>query len=121
MTDNEMSMADALNEAQKLGTEHGKNAASWVFDGNTDDETYRAVIRELDAGDPAVYNRFREPSFSGEYGDDYSERNLFDDLGLDYDASPTHEIDQIADAYIQEAQSAFWSEVERLAREHEAS
>ena len=118
MTDSDdVSMADALNEARDLGTKHGKNAASWAFDGNTTEETYRAVVKGLDAGDPAVYDSFREPSFSGEYADDYSERDLCNDLGIDYDETETSEIDEIADAYLEEARRAFWGEVERAARE----
>jgi hypothetical protein len=73
-------------------------------------------VKGLDAGDPAVYNRFREPSFSGEYAGDYTERELCDDIGVDYDLSSTEEVDEIADAWLDAARGEFWGEVERTAR-----
>ena len=114
----EVSMEEALEAARKLATEHGKAAASWVFDGNTPDEYYAKVLKGLEEGDPEVYDSIGEPSFSGEYADDYSERQLCDDIGVDYDLSTTEEVDEIAEAYLEEVRDAFWGEVERLAREH---
>ena len=116
MSESDVNMTDALNGARDLGTEHGKSAASWAFDGYTSEETYRGVIAGLEDGDPGVYDMFREPSFSGEYADDYSERDLCRDLGIDYDVSGTAEIDEITDAYLNEAHASFWDEVERMAR-----
>lgn len=103
-------------QAGKLGHDAGIAAASWVFDGSTADETYATVLTGLDDGDPAVYDMFREPSFSGEYAGDYSERDLCDDLDVDYDLAGTSEVDELADAYLDAARASFWSEVERLAR-----
>jgi hypothetical protein len=114
----EISMSECIESARKLGEANGKSAASWVFDGNTSHDTYVSVVRLFDEGDPAVYDYYREPSFSGEFSDSYSERDLADDLGIDYDLTVTEDIDALADAYLESARDAFWSEVERVAREH---
>ncbi len=106
-------MNDALEAARTLGTEHGTSAADWAFDGNTSRETYVWAIAGFDAGDPAVYDAFSEPTFSNL---EYSARQLCDDVDVDYDLSETRDVDQIADAYLDEARAAYWAEVERMAR-----
>jgi hypothetical protein len=113
----EISMADCLESARKLGEANGKGAASWTIDGNVTESTVRAIVKMVDDGDPALYDQFREPSFSGEYADDYSERSLCDDIGIDYDSSATEDIDRLADAYLDSVREAFWQEVERLYRQ----
>ena len=114
----EVSQADAVAKATDLGTDAGQAAASWVFDGNTTQETYRTVLAGLEDGDPATYGMFREPSFSGEYAGDYTERDLCSELDVDYDQASTEEIDALADAYLEAARESFWSEVERIARQN---
>lgn len=101
------------DDAAKIGREHGKSAASWVFDGNTTAETYRWYVRGIDEGDPEVLDSLREPSLSGEFAGDYSEQDLARDLELDDD-----ELDDAANAYNEAASEAFWHEVERAARYH---
>lgn len=106
-----------IREAEKIGRANGRSAATWVFDGNTSRETYAAVLKGLENGDPAVYDAYREPTLSGEYADDYSESDLAFDLGLGSreDLDPD-EWDEIADAYLQAASDSFWAAVESLAR-----
>lgn len=116
MSDEDMPMAECISKAEEIGTANGTNAASWTINGNTDHNMICDVADMFDAGDPAVYNMFREPSFSGEYSGDYSERDLFDEIGIDYDRSTSEEIADIADAYLEAARAAFWGEVERLYR-----
>jgi hypothetical protein len=84
-----MPMSEALEEARKLGYENGRGEASWAFD-----------------------DRITEPSLSG----DYTARDLMDEIGLDYDLTPTEETDQIADAYTEAARDAFRAEVEKTAK-----
>ena len=43
----------------------GSAAATWVFDRNTTEETYRAVARMLAEGDPEIYDTYRVPDLSG--------------------------------------------------------
>jgi len=96
--------------------ENGKAAASWVFDGNTPASTYRDVLKGIREGDPAVLDRFREPSLSGEYADDYSEDQLMDDIGwVPHDGTAMRA--ELADQYNIEVATAFRWEVERLARD----
>lgn len=65
---------DARNEkAMKFrGHEDGKNAASWLVDGNTPDP-YRVLddfIAGIDSGDPEVLDALPHPNVSGEWADD---------------------------------------------------
>jgi hypothetical protein len=112
----EMPQSEAIEKARKIGEFNGKNAASWVFDGNTTTETYETVLKGIEDGDPAIYDMFTEPNFSGEYGDSYSERDLADDIGISYDDTKTEEMDEIADHYLDAARWTFWHEIERVAR-----
>jgi hypothetical protein len=103
------------DQARKIGSEHGKAAASWVFDGNTTDENYRATLAGIENGDPQVMDAYRTPDLSGEYSGDYTDQDLAADLGLDQDSDS---LDDAATAYLDATSEAFWSEVERIAREH---
>lgn len=114
--DDEMPIEDAIAAARKIGEQNGKNAASWVFDGNTSIETYQTVLSGINEGDPQVYDMFREPDLSGEYADDYSIQTLGDDIGIDLNLTITEDIDKIGDAYTEAARIAFWDEIERIAR-----
>ncbi|SRR6266851_1318210 len=108
-------MSDIISRASKLGTEHGQAAASWVFDGNTTDETYRAVLAGMDEGDPQILDSIRTPDLSGEFADSYTDQDLAADLDLDQDSD---DLDDAASACLDAASEAFWAEVERVAREH---
>ena len=53
----------------------------------------------------------------GEFADEYSERDLADDLDVDQDSEDGQAImDDAANAYNDAASEAFWHEVERMAR-----
>jgi hypothetical protein len=84
-----------------------------MFDGNTPEDAYRAVLRGIDDGDPAILDAHPAPGLSAGAG--YSHADLADDLGLDGE-------DQLppgaAIAYLDAADQTFWHETERLAREH---
>lgn len=112
--DEDMPLAEALEAARKLGEEHGKNGASWVFDGNTSRETYEAAVRGMDDGDPAVLDVLgvHEPDLHG----DFTTRDLCEEIGVNYDLAETRDVDKIADAYREAAWEAYWPEVERAAR-----
>ena len=114
--DDDMPIEDAKTASRTIGERNGKNAAGWVFDGNTSIETYQTVLSGINEGDPQVYDMFREPTFSGEYGNDYSIRDLADEIGIDYDSTHTDDIDQIGEEYLDAARIAFWDEIERVAR-----
>jgi hypothetical protein len=104
---------DVLARATELGTDAGRAAASWVFDGNTSRETYARVLAGIDDGDPAVMDAYREPSLSGEFADDYSEAGLAWDLGIE---PYTEASDAACRAWEEAASAEFWAEIERAAR-----
>src|SRR3954464_12292708 len=53
--------------AAELGELEGKAAASWVFDGNTTEETYRDFLKGIEDGDPMVLNMLPSSDLSGEW------------------------------------------------------
>lgn len=100
-------------EAKRAGRDAGIAAASWKFDGNTDDATYSAFLRGSRDGDPAVMDAYQPPSWlSGEWaGESISE--LLGDSSGDCDRD-----DEIANIYEDAANMAYWNELERIARYH---
>lgn len=107
-------------EATRIGTEHGRNAASYVWDGNTDVSTYRAYLKGSDDGDPMVLDAYNPPNLSGEFADDYDETSLRSDIAYatdDYEISD-EAMDDAANAYNDAASEAFYAELERVARVH---
>ena len=103
-------------QAAELGEDAGRAAASWVFDVNTDRETYRAVLAGIEDGDPMVLDAYRTPDLSGEFAGDYSSSDLAGELGLDEDWTSPETLDAACDAWLDAAGEAFWHEVERVAR-----
>jgi len=94
--------------------EHGKAAASWVFDGNTPQEQYARVLQGIEDGDPEVMDAYRAPDLSGEYADSYSEDDLMADIGwVPHDGTAMR--DDLAGQFNADVSAAFWHEVERLA------
>jgi hypothetical protein len=105
--------ASIASDAGNLGRDAGRAAASWIFDGNTPEDTYRAVLRGIDDGDPAILDAYPPPGLSAGAG--YAEADLACDLSLDHeDELPPDAVT----AYLDAAGESFWHETERLAREH---
>lgn len=46
--------SEIITLAENEGTEHGRNAGSWVFDGNSDVASMRQAVRWSDDGDPRL-------------------------------------------------------------------
>lgn len=68
-------------EAYALGAEHGRNAASWYFDGNTTSDTYRRVWRGIQECDPEVFDTFPGSPLSGEWADSTLPRDVLQSVG----------------------------------------
>lgn len=104
---------DVIARAEVLGAEAGRAAASWYFDGNTTDETYRHVLKGIDDGDPRVMDTFPAAPFSGEFADDMTPARLLDALDMSGD-------EDYADAAVTAYEDAFHiaahDEIERVAR-----
>lgn len=110
-----------LDRARELGADAGRNAASWVFDGNTSRETYARFLKLSDDGDPALHDEFGPTSgwLSGEWADTPTPNSLYAELGLEPDDDEDGEImAEIADAYEEAADQAYSDELERVARLH---
>ena len=108
--------ASIASDAENLGRDAGKAAASWMFDGNTPEDTYRAVLRGIEDGDPVILDAYPAPGLSA--GGGYTEADLARDLGLD---GEDQLLPDAATAYLDAAAESFWHETERLACQHLAA
>ncbi len=103
-----------VKRAESAGAEHGKAAASWYFDGNTDRATYARVLQGLDEGDPAILDSLPSSPLSGEWADEPTPRSVLDAIGV------TEDEDDARDDYLSAYEDAFsqasQDEVERVAR-----
>lgn len=108
-----------LEQARKLGAEHGRNAASWYFDGNTSAETYAKVLRGIEDGDPEVLESFPSGPLSGEWADGMTPALLAQTVGLDAHAEASFNpdgFDALCSAYEEGYYEASSAEIERVAR-----
>ncbi len=95
-------------EAYNAGKERGKAAGSWVIDGNTTDETARAILKGIMDGDPEILD-MRPSPLSGEWAGE-SMPELEHEYGIDLsDWDEQTSFDEGHDA-------GFWDTVERDAR-----
>lgn len=110
-----VSMDEVTHKAAERGTEDGTSAAGWVFDGNTDEESYRAAIKMDEDGDPEYFDYFDAPApLSGEWADGLTPASLVDELG--YTELTDEEVSEVADAYETAFNDAHRDEVLRIAR-----
>jgi len=107
---------DLTSQAEKLGTEAGIAAAQWVFSDRTTPRTYARYAEGIADGDPEILDSLNEPSLSGEYSGDYTSSDLIFDLGIESEEIEYQ--DQLCEVWNQAASSAFWCEVERIARQN---
>lgn len=107
----DMPMAEATAAAERIGTDAGRAAASWVFPASTDPAAYRRVLAGIDDGDPEILDAYDEPRLDG---DGSGARDLCDEIGVDYDASTTADVDAICDAYLDASRDSYWHEIERM-------
>lgn len=95
-------LADAVAAAAAGGAAHGRSAATWTFDGNTDLGTYRKCLDLDEEGDPAWDDMFgaRAP-LSGEYADEPTPATVLAEYGggLDDEAIVTAYEDAYYEAY----------------------
>lgn len=81
-----------LESAREAGRAAGVAAGSWVVDGNTSQETMRAILQGLEDGDPAVYDSLPSAPLSGEWADAPTPRDIvneYSEEGDDEDAMCT--------------------------------
>lgn len=98
----------------QIAQENGKGAASWAFDGNTTTETYKAVLKGIQDGDPAIMDRYHTPGLNGEFARGYTDQQLLADAQyVPHDG--TDMADTLITQYLDEVCDAFWAEIERMA------
>lgn len=81
-----------LEAARSLGEQHGRNAGSWVVDGNTDDESMRSLLQGIEDGDPAVMDELPSAPLSGEWAGDPTPASVFAELDMSGDEDYAGEI-----------------------------
>ncbi len=99
--------------ARTMGADHGRAAASWYFDGNTDDATYAHVLQGIDDGDPEVLDTFPCAPLSSEWAGDPTPATVLEALGVDWDADNA---DDVLQAYEDGFYDASALCIERTAR-----
>ncbi len=110
-------------EARKMGEEHGLNAASWYFNGNTSTETYAAVLRGMDDGDPEIMDSLPSSPLSGEWADSPTPQTVLSELAgtSAWDSVlPDWQAEVLLDEYETGFYEASQAEIERVARYHVA-
>lgn len=101
------------DEARKAGRARGVNAASWMFDGNTTDETYRAFLKGFDEGDPAIMDQYQPSSWlSGENAGE----SINEILGEALSKRDLDRLERVQEVYEAAADQAYWDELVKTAR-----
>lgn len=108
-------MSSYEQRAAKIGRNAGVAAASWVFDGNTTQETYKSFLAAIEGGDPLILDSVRTPDLSGEFAGDYTPGRLLHDVNAMGKVSEERK-STIAEAWENAAGDAFWAEIERACR-----
>jgi hypothetical protein len=97
---------DITATARQLGTEAGKNAGSWVIDGNSDDDTIRRIVTGYADFDPETLDMQPSP-LSGEFADDPTPRDVLAELGID----DTEGTEYLLDEYDAGFAEGYWSAI----------
>ena len=107
-------MTDEQREqlAMELGSDAGHAKATWAFDGNTSESTYKKVLEWYDDGDPELYDHLHGPDLSGQWADDFTLLDLADSLGLD----DSEDVSYYADIWEMAASEAYWDEIIRVCK-----
>lgn len=89
-----------IEEARRMGEERGRDVASWYFDGNTTTETYAAVLRGIEEGDPEVMDTLPCSPLSGEWAGDPVPADVLEALEVS-------DADDAADEYLSAYEDGF--------------
>jgi hypothetical protein len=108
-------MSSYTDQAAALGAEHGRNAGSWVIDGNTTVETARAILKGYEDGDPEVMDMQPAP-LSGEWADSMTPDILANEVDLPINTLQEGQLEEVCDAYEQAFADSYWAEVLGAAR-----
>ena len=104
-----MNYLEAEAKMREAGAEHGKAAASWYFDGNTSEETYKRVLLGMKRGDREILDTFPSNPLSGEWADEPTPTSVFRDvLGLDLHAEESFWGMEVTDELLSAYEDAFY-------------
>jgi hypothetical protein len=114
-TEADIPMIRLIEEAEGIGRDHGKSAASHLE--FRDEDTARRCIQLDEDGDPEWYEYWGAPApLSGEFADSMTPKRLLEEMDLDLDTVTDVEEQEICDAYENAFVDAHRDEVIRLAR-----
>ncbi len=108
----------AIGQAREEGRQAGRNAASWVLDGNATQEHVTRMIAMLENGDPEAFVYLPTlPNLSGEFAGDPTQRTVAEQVTgmIATDIDPDL-VDAIATAWEEGVAETFEQECERLLR-----
>ena len=95
----------------EMGRQHGRAAASWLFDGNTTLDTYKKFRKGMEEGDPLYLDQLPTADLSGQNADTYSMADLRRDF-------PLEDPNEAASEYEEGYEEAVTAEVERVLAYH---
>ena len=118
----------AIIRASELGAKAGENAAhlaiQYLWGGRAtigERANAQSVIRQLEEGDPRIFDAFSLPNLSGEWADEENPNDLFEKCtGHEYfpDADDHQEtMDELCMAWETAVSDAFFSTLEKSARD----
>jgi hypothetical protein len=82
---------------RKLGSEHGRAAASWLLNGDSSEADARRLLDGIEEGDPEVLDALPNPP-SGEWAGDPTAEDLIREAGLDVPEEP-EAVEELWQAY----------------------
>jgi hypothetical protein len=114
-----VTLTHPVRDAATLGTDAGKAAASWAFDGNTATHIYAAFLAGYEAGDPMVMDYY-DPAgpLSGEWADGMTPGDLLRSVGIDPHDHDVALADDVCAEFEQRFADAYWTELQRVALIH---
>jgi hypothetical protein len=118
-----------IQKAEELGRKVGENAAAWAIQDlwggratKGEREAAESVLRQLEAGDPAIYDAFSLPNLSGEWGGDPTPSDIFYTCtGHEYlpEVDGHQEtLDELCTAWEQSVSDAFFFTLEKSAKDY---
>lgn len=107
--------AEAFTAMRRAGARAGKAAGGWIADGNTSEESLRALLKMWDEGDPAA--PVPPSPFSGEWAGDPSLEEVIDaETDIDVETIDPEEVSELGDAFEEEYCQAWHDEAERTVK-----
>lgn len=119
---------DPIQKAEALGKRAGENAAEnaieYLWGGRAtigERANAQSVIRQIEEGDPRIYDAFTLPNLSGEWADEENPNDLFE-ICTGHEYFPDADdhmglMDEICTAWETSAHQAFFDTLEKSARD----